>query len=402
MCSRHCNKKLPSREDVTGVIIKGDSVANITNGDKFSNWSWWIGVSPSCKSTVFTRPGFHVSVWLYIAIANISYFLVFFSNGEVIDPNGKIRSIENIDKFSLRLLTWLMAGFVGNVVMVYYFHVRSKVSEMVTGLDAFVDGISISIDYNSPRAAAFLNDLYGAVTIAHYALARASANTKYKLQNDELEAIFDDHGYDGKVMTSYTKKGAIAVGYSHDHIAVMRRAILRSIEEEKESSESCLKKSYNIFREENIRLSLTQFVVGASKTMAAVASNKLPFAYVHLIIWATRVFLLLHIILKYSQHALEHLEMESKAAFSCFDSSFALDGIDDPYCVTEEFIFFNVVNILAVYFLMGTLELYPTLRKTWQSQLRLDTFKLVLDLICEPLKPEAGKPKNLSEMKKKS
>ena len=36
--------------------------------------------------------------------------------------------------------------------------------------------------------------------------------------------------------------------------------------------------------------------------------------------------------------------------------------------------------------------------KTWQSQLVLENYKLVIDLICEPLK--CGKPKNLSQLKK--
>ena len=62
MMSQHCNNKLPSREDVTGVIVKGGTMAKITNGDKFR-----VAISPFCKSTVFTRLGFHISVWLYIA-----------------------------------------------------------------------------------------------------------------------------------------------------------------------------------------------------------------------------------------------------------------------------------------------------------------------------------------------
>ena len=34
MGSHHCNNKLPSREDVTGVIVKGGVMAKITNADK--------------------------------------------------------------------------------------------------------------------------------------------------------------------------------------------------------------------------------------------------------------------------------------------------------------------------------------------------------------------------------
>src|SRR6056300_1492614 len=125
---------------------------------------------------------------------------------------------------------------------------------MIQGLVKLVDGISISVDYNSPRATTFLNDLYGATrATAHYALAHASANTKFKLEKDQLIAIFDDHGYNGKYMTSHQKKQTVTI---------MRLAILSSLEEEKDASESCLKKSYNNFREENIRQSLTQFAAG--------------------------------------------------------------------------------------------------------------------------------------------
>ena len=119
-----------------------------------------------------------------------------------------------------------------------------------------------------------------------------------------------------------------------------------------------------------------------------------------LITWATRTFLLFHIFLTYVSHGLEHLDMESKAPFTCYDSSFLFDGVDNS-CVTEEFISYNAMNLLAVYFLMGILEIYPTLMKTWESQLVLNNYKLVIDLICEPLKADTyGQPKNLSELKK--
>ena len=353
MGSQHCNNKLPSREDVTGVIVKCGVMAKVTNGDKFSNWSWWIAVSPFCKSTVFTRLGFHISVWLYIALANIAYFLVFFGGKKGVAVDEEIRitdAMEKVDSFAIRLLTWLLAGFIGHVVTAYYINVRKKASEMIQGLVHLVDGISVSVDYSSPRASAFLNDLYGALrATAHYALAHGSANTKFKLKKDELRAIFDDHGYDGKYMTSHQKKQTVTV---------MRLAILRSLEEEKDASESCLKKSYNNFREENIRQSLTQFAAGAMSTISCVSSNKLPFAYVHLLSWATRTFLLFHIFLTYVSQSLEHLDMGSKPPFSCYDSSFVFDGVVDAACVTEEFIIFNAFNILAVYFLMGILEVY--------------------------------------------
>jgi hypothetical protein len=95
------------------------------------------------------------------------------------------------------------------------------------------------------------------------------------------------------------------------------------------------------------------------------------------------------------------IEEGAKPALSCYNSAFFFDDVDST-CHTEEFIFFNIVNIVSVYFLLGLLELYPTLIKTWQSQLVLKNYKLVLDLICEPLKPDVYKqPKNLSQLKKK-
>ena len=351
------------------------------------------------------RLGFHVSVWLYIALANTAYFLVFFTKQYPLDAGSggtenvaatdvgisNIKSMEKVDRSAVRMLTWLMAGFVGHVVTAYYINVRWKASEMIQGLVHFVDGISISVDYNSPRASVFLNELYGAMmATAHYALAHASANTKFKLQKDELQAIFDNHGYDGKYMISLQKKQTVTV---------MRLAILRSLEEEKDASESCLKKSYNNFREENIRQSLTQFAAGAMSTISSVSCNKLPFAYVHLLTWATRTFLLFHIFLSYVLFAIEHVRIGRKTAFSCYDSLFVIDGVDVT-CITEEFIIFNAFNIVAVYFKMGVLEVYPTLMKTWQSQLVLKNYKLVIDLICEPLKPDTyGQPKNLSQLK---
>jgi hypothetical protein len=61
--------------------------------------------------------------------------------------------MEKADEFSIRLLSWLLAGFVVNVVVVvaYYVKVRSNADadEMMMGLDDFVDRISVSVDYNS-------------------------------------------------------------------------------------------------------------------------------------------------------------------------------------------------------------------------------------------------------------
>ena len=276
--------------------------------------------------------------------------------------------------------------------MAYYVNVRSKASTMIRGLNRFVEGISISVDYNSPRATAFLNDLYGAVrATAHYALAYASENTKFKLPNEKLQAIFDENGYDGELMTSYPKKQTVTV---------MRQALLHSLEEEKEAREGCLQKNrYNQFREENIRQSVSEFAEGAMSTISCVSSNKMPFAYVQLMACATRTFLLFHMFMSYVFYAFEFVEIGAKPVFTCYNSIFFTDDVDST-CFTVDYIFFNVFHILEVYFIMGILELYPVLMKTWQSHLVLKNYKDVIDLICLPLKPDVhGQPKNLSQLK---
>ena len=369
-------------------------MAKVVNVDKFSNWSWWIGVSPGYKSTVFMRPAFHISVWMYIVLGNIFYFVIYYRGAD--SPHVQdlalanlADSLEFLDTFSLRLLTWLLAGFISHVIFQYYVSVRRKASDMINGLDAFVDGISISVDYNSPRAIAFLNDLYGAVkATAYYAFAYASENTKFRLSNDELQAIFDDNGYNGEHMTSYPKKQTITV---------MRQALLHSLEEEKEASESCLKKNrYNQFREENIRQSISQFAAGAMSTVSCVSSNKIPFAYVQLIVWATRSFALLHAFMSYLVMALDHVEKGTKPVFSCYSFTDDLD----PTCRTAEFVLFEVFFVIEIYFVMGLLELYPVLMKIWQNHLVLKNYKRVIDDICLPLKPDVyGQPKTLSQLK---
>ena len=103
-----------NREYVFGVIVKGGVMAKITNADKFSNWSWWIGITPSLKSTVFVRPAFHLLVWMYIAVANLAYFVSYPLATIIHLP--KMALFQTIDSFVFRLLTWLLATFVSLVV----------------------------------------------------------------------------------------------------------------------------------------------------------------------------------------------------------------------------------------------------------------------------------------------
>ena len=278
------------------------------------------------------------------------------------------------------------------IIVCYYKEVRSKASGMMRGLDSFVGGISVAVDYSSPRAVNFLNDLYGAVSAAaHYALSLAGANTKFKLSKDGIKAIFDDNGYDGNYLLSLPKKQTVTV---------IRLAVLQSLKEEKLASDSCLT-DYNEFREEAIRKDLTGFAAEAMSVISCVSSNKLPFAYVQLITFFTRIFLLFAIFLSYVAFSLEHSIENHSFHYQCYSSIFSRRG-ELINCSTEEYLFFNVFNLSITYFILGLLELYPTLIKSWQSQLVLKNYRGVIDLICEPLKPDVyNKPKNLSQLKLK-
>ncbi|KAL7527894.1 LOW QUALITY PROTEIN: hypothetical protein ACHAWF_005804 [Thalassiosira exigua] len=298
-------------------------------------------------------------------------------------------TMEKAGAFVTRLLTWLLASFVAQVVVIYYMNVRVKACEMIQGLSSFVDILSVIVDYKSPRSTELLNDLYGSVrAIAHYAFAHAAANTQFRLSRDEIQAIFDENGYDGKYMLSHHKKQTVKI---------MCLAILRSIEEEMESEQSCIK-NYCPPRQEGLRADLRNFSVGAMSVISCVSSNKLPYAYVQFIAWATKDFLLAEIFLSYVSFGLENVEHDM--VFTCFDSSFSSLDIRNLGCVTDDFIFFNVIQIFATYVLLGCLELYPTLVKSWSSQLVVKNYTLVVDLVCEPLRPDVyGQPKNLSQLK---
>ena len=100
-------------------------MAKVVNADKFSNWSWWIGVTPQLKSTVFVRPGFHLCVWMYIVLGNAAYFSSYYgikgklsSEEYATVTHGDYRhdGISYARTFTTRLLTWTLANFAVQVV----------------------------------------------------------------------------------------------------------------------------------------------------------------------------------------------------------------------------------------------------------------------------------------------
>ena len=206
----------PSRERVYGVKMASGVMAKIVDEEKFSNWAWWLCITPRLASTVFIQPGLHLSVFLIIAISNIIYFLVLRASTAYVEETGQeVEQISIITSESInsavalmrRLLTWLLAAYLARLVTTYYREARSKAGEMMKGLSALVGTLSISIDYDSPRARCLLAELHGAISsIAHYALSYASSNTKFRFSSEELQQIFDQRGLNGKYLLSFQKK----------------------------------------------------------------------------------------------------------------------------------------------------------------------------------------------------
>lgn len=64
--------------------------------------------------------------------------------------------------------------------------------------------------------------------------------------------------------------------------------------------------------------------------------------------------------------------------FTCVKSS-------GSECSTITYITFNIGIAFTTYYVIGCLELYPTLVKSWQDQLVLKNYLKVVDAVCRPL-----------------
>lgn len=390
-----------SRAELFGVSMNGGVAAKIKNEERFTNWAWLPSLSPRFASTVFAQPGLHISVWLMIGICNLFYFLVRQATGNsaenlmlsVLDVEWSTREVNVISdsiSFLQRLLTWLLTGYVTAIVTMYYRGAKTKGGTMFAGMSQFVNNITVVVNHDCAGADQFMTDLWGAVNgMGHYALARAASNTKFKLSKEEMEHIFDERGLDGKYLLSLDSKDTAATVYG---------AIIRTLEEEFEKDgRGCLKKTFDSDRFVKATTDLGGLLQGTLQVISSMSSNKLPFAYHHLIHWGVRNIMFITTLFRYLNLASEHISLDFPFPFSCV----ATDLHDTlAKCPTEEFVWFNAIRILSAYFVFGCLELYPCLAKTWEHSLVLKNYRMVVDTICYPLKPDSERP-SLSQMRKK-
>lgn len=246
----------------------------ITDAAKFLNWSWWFWLTPNLHGTVLARPGFHLQVFIYLAIANLVFWNEYFADYEFIDDDNALAA-SYVQSWASRLMVFVLTGFMFRVVSAYWVDARQKAGQLLRGMAKVMDILTIYIDYDNPRAEEFVHSLWGAIhLIGYYALTISSKNTKYKLSKKEIATMFEEHGYEAEPLLKLHVKNTINK---------LNWGLLQSVKLERMPG-GCMESLDNPAHAlllENIAL----MYGGAMSTMSFTSSNKLPFALFHLVNW---------------------------------------------------------------------------------------------------------------------
>lgn len=220
------------------------------------------------QQQVFARPGLHMNVLIYVLIGNAFYFSALDAGIRLLSTLPASVAIDS------RLLVFVLSGYVSLLVNLYWTGTRTKASSYFKSVCAFTDTIVTTIDYTKqPNTNNILESLHNAVNaIGQYSFAWASKNTKFGITKQAMEDIFNQRGYDGKYLLSVHKKQTIAI---------MRLAILQSLQEERDNENGCLHR-VDMMCWQGIKNDLQEMSGAAMSLMSCVSSNKLPFAYFHL------------------------------------------------------------------------------------------------------------------------
>jgi len=348
--------------------------SRIDDTKKFLNWSWWPFLTPWAKSSIFSRRGYHVKVFVYLIWGVFAFFANFAMS---FDHDFKASGLSG------RLLTFMLSSYVSILVNVYWINVRKKSRNMLYGLSNSVDTLVTVIDYDHPNANRLLRSIHGAMTaIGQYSIAIASKMGKFKLSKQQTIAMFKDRGLDGEYLTKLPPKQAMHV---------LRLAILQEINDEryKRNDEShggsCL---HRITPEDFIELrkQMNAYSGWASSTSSSVSSSKLPYCYVEFINVAT------HALGFFSMYQFVHEEAaiwsdkgicpQSLPLFTCHPGEIEPNGMDFFHLVM-----FFAFHVVILYFIFGCLEIFYVLSDSWASGLVVQNYKGIIELICLPLHP---------------
>ncbi|KAL7547240.1 hypothetical protein ACHAWF_012092, partial [Thalassiosira exigua] len=273
---RHPRHIMSFYEKRYGTTLKGGVAARIEHVSRFLNWSWWFYITPRCRSSVFYRVGFHVKCWLFLGMGLFCFFVEVFViyrystyfTKSLVDYSSRIHK-EHVN-LSMRIISFVLSAYVIMLVKVYHTGTRRKARDMMYGCSNAVDTLSVCLNYDHPSAKKLLPGLHSAMTvIGQYALAQAAKKTReFKLSQDEMIDLFHRKDLDGAYLTKITPKQCLHV---------LRLAILQSVASERKENGCLSLMTHSDWK--TFRRDLNDYSGGASQTISALSSSKLPYAY---------------------------------------------------------------------------------------------------------------------------
>ncbi|KAL7551174.1 hypothetical protein ACHAWF_014366 [Thalassiosira exigua] len=113
----------PAPAQIFGVTMNGVVSAKINYEERFTNWAWLPTLTHFAASSVFSKPGLHIAVFVIIILGNVVYFVTFevTAKHHAAMDDAQIFGFfmtESVD-FYHRLLTWLLSGYVVIIVQQY-------------------------------------------------------------------------------------------------------------------------------------------------------------------------------------------------------------------------------------------------------------------------------------------
>jgi hypothetical protein len=215
----------------------------------------------------------------------------------------------------------------------------------------------------------------------------ASAKTKFRLSKEEIAGIFEDRDLDSEYLLS--------TGDKKETVSILRRGMIQTLHQEWQCEDGCCR-SLDAHRWEGLLQHLQTMSGSAMSLISSVSSNKLPFAYVHLVSWGTYTISFQFTYCLLLAYALEVRESEDENGLNV-----PLTCGFDSTCGTGFHIMFNAAQAVGLYFVFGAMELYRCMGDIWESGLVLKNYLGVVDKVCGPLLPTNFPPRNLNQMKSK-
>lgn len=342
--------------------------AKIKDTAKFSNWSWWVFLTPWLRGTVFSRLELHIQVWMYIAFGQVVYFVWLneaeaYKNGYESHGNVTTKFYNDLlnanHSYVSFLIAWLLVGFLSKVHQIYFESVQQKAISLVNESLSLCMVVSISMNRDQAlneevqsvrskiRDAVEAISLYSLACSVANCDANANRNNK-KFWKEKMIQIFDERGLDGNTICS--------IGDSEDVLDSLTSALFRTIMEEDKRGLMDVPHGTGIM---GIVASYRASCLDLIRSLSF--DRHLSFSYMQLIFATTKIAALFHVFFMYLYAAMDHANRKEGLPFSCFQTAFNRDGNLTQTCPTEQYIRFNATMLLYLYIILGCLEMFPFL-----------------------------------------